>query len=136
MKLAINKIVEQGRERVEYRVDGEPSKYGRTLTGHTGGIGSELFAAETNVLLEYGRHSRTFSWNNLPTKDTVGERLEKILERVRVVREWVSDCRARDAAASGEIEAEIADVADVLTAMQAEKRLYYRATDGKFRRLE
>jgi len=137
MKIRVEKTVEVGREVVKYFINEQESSYGREATGHASGSGSELFNEDQQVNLYYANTNKIFNFNSrfLPA-DTPKERVEKILDRIEMVRSWVDNLKRQDQAASGIYEAEIADLPEITESLRKEARLYYRGKDGKFKRIE
>ena len=103
----ITVICQVNRGNIEYLYPDRPvtggDYLGRIVCGHTCGLGIELYD-DTFQGVVYGRHTyggiigRCF----LPD-DGARVRAEKIAERIGIVRAWITECDATDAALAGTV---------------------------------
>lgn len=100
MRLTITKSVTKGTPFITITLDGKPLGNGRELTGHTMAAGLEL-SEPIMQHVEYGTYYYPHDLPKWSPTQSADEILDVFEQRIRLIRTWVRDCQARDAAQSG-----------------------------------
>ena len=141
MKIEMEKTVDKCNVKIELKINGVQSNYGRTATGHTEGDNKEILNDDCLTVLYYGRHEKEFDFS-VPSMQiwgpaiNVGDTFNALILRIETVRAWVDECKKSDAECSGIVSAEISDLDSLMKALKTENRLYYRNEAGQIKRLE
>ena len=116
MKFTVKKMVQRGE--IEFTVEGV-EQYGRNYTGHTSEAGDPRHSKNFHTF-KYGCHTIPDPGNEkypiFSDADTAEIRGEKLSTRLQTIKEWVDNCKKKDAAQCGTATIEIPPTIEELQA--------------------